>query len=64
LCRCVSLRDPTLSAATVAEIVVAAAAPVAVAAATKPLSDKSHENDPNQTGSTHTNNPKDAGANS
>lgn len=66
MCKCVSLRDPILSAATVAEIVVAAVlvAVVAVAAATAPLSDKSYGNDPNQTGSMHTNNPKDADVNS
>lgn len=67
MCKCVSCRDLILSAASVAEIVVAAAAvlvAVAVAAATAPLSDKSHGNDPNQTGSTHMNNLKDAGVNS
>lgn len=67
MCKCVSLKHPTLSAATVAAEIVAAAAAAAVlvaAAAIAPLSDTSHESDPSQTGSTHTNNPRDAGVNS
>lgn len=68
MCKCVSSKHPTLSAATVAEIVVAAAAAAAAvlvaAAAIAPLLDMSHGNDPSQTGSMHTNNPKDAGVNS